>query len=90
MDFPSYIILTDEDGQEVRFEYLDQIPYNGEDYVLFLDADAEDDNTVYIMQVKHIENSDEDYYLPVEDEDDMNAIYELFKEKHQDDMTFED
>ena len=37
------VTLTDEDGEEVNFEFLDLIEYEGENYVILLPADEVED-----------------------------------------------
>ena len=61
----SILTLTDENGVDVDFEYLD------------------------FLEVEPVDEENENY-LAVEDEEILDAVYGLFKEKYKDVLTFED
>ena len=78
------ISLKDENGNDVNFEFLDMINYENENYIVLLPADenAEDgDEVVILKQAKVDDGSDEEEYDSVEDEDTLNTIFDMFKEK---------
>ena len=77
-ELDSTIVLNDENGNEIVFEFLDLIEYNGAEYVVLLPEDDED-GSVVILQVEFDEESDMETYLAVEDEDALTAIFEIFK-----------
>ena len=84
------IVLNDEEGNEVQFEFLDLIDFEGEEYVVLLPAEeTEDAGEVVILQVEDTD-SDEESYISVEDEDVLNKVFEIFKEKFKDDFDFVD
>ena len=41
-ELDNIIILNDEDGNEVEFEFLDLIEYEGEEYVVLLPVEEEE------------------------------------------------
>lgn len=87
------ITLNDEDGKEVKFEFLDLIEYNEEEYVILLpieETDEEDAGEVVILKVEHTESEDEESYIGVEDEEELNAVFALFKDKFKDEFNFID
>ena len=82
------IVLNDEEGNEVQFEFLDLIDYEGEEYVVLLPAEeTEDAGEVVILQVEDTD-SDEESYISVEDEDVLNKVFEIFKDKFKDEFNF--
>lgn len=81
------ITLTDENGQEVVFEFVDLIPYGNEEYVILLPTD-DDDSEVVILRVEPGDDEN-DSFVSVEDYETLNAVYEIFKEKFKDIFTFE-
>lgn len=86
------IILNDDEGNEVRFEFLDLIKYEEEDYVVLLpvpEEGAEEDNEVVILKLEEAENEDEESYVSVDDENTLTAVFEIFKEKFKDEFNFE-
>ena len=83
----SILTLTDENGQDVEFEYLDCLEYQGTEYLILSPADDEDGQIV-ILEIQPIDQEHENY-LAVEDEQTLDAVYDLFKEKYKDILTFE-
>ena len=84
----SVLTLTDENGADVEFEYLDCIDYQGKEYLVLLPME-EDAAELVILEVEHVDEENENY-LAVEDEATLNAVYGIFKEKFQDVLEFED
>jgi len=84
----SILTLTDENGQDVNFEYLDCIDYEGVEYLVLMPED-ENDNEVVILEVEPVDEENENY-LAVEDEAVLNAVFEIFKEKFKDVLEFEE
>ena len=80
------VSLLDEEGNEVLFEVLDMIEYKDENYVVLLPEGEEVD--VVILKVTEIDDT-QDQFSPVESEEDVVAIFELFKERCKDDFDFE-
>ena len=84
----SILTLTDENGQDVNFEYLDCIEYEGVEDLGLMPEDEEDDSVV-ILEVEPVDEEVENY-LAVEDEAVLNAVFAIFKEKFKDVIEFED
>ena len=84
----SILTLTDENGNDVNFEYLDCIEYSGKEYLVLM-PEEEDANEIVILEVEPVDEENENY-LAVNDEAVLNAVYGIFKEKFQDILTFED
>ena len=85
------IILNDDEGNEVKFEFLDLIKYEEEDYVVLLpvpDGDDED-NEVVILKLEETDSEDEVSYVSVDDEETLSAVFDIFKEKFKDEFNFE-
>lgn len=84
----SILTLTDENGQDVDFEYLDCLTYQGKEYLILMPAD-EAETQIVILEVEPVDDENENY-LAVEDEEILDAVYGMFKEKYRDILTFED
>ena len=82
------LTLTDENGVETAFEYLDVIEYEGNEYLILMPADEESDEIV-ILLIEPVDEENENY-LAVEDEATLMAVYEIFKERYKDVLTFAD
>ena len=84
----SILTLTDENGEEVDFEYMDCIEYQGKEYLVLMPAD-EESSEIVILEIEPVDEENENY-LSVTDEATLEAVYAIFKEKFQDVLTFED
>lgn len=88
------IILNDEEGKETRFEFLDLIELDNEEYVVLLPADEEESDEpgeVVILKVEDSDDdSDEESYVSVDDEEVLNKVFEMFKDKFKDEFDFVD
>ena len=82
------LVLTDENGNDVEFEYLDCIEYEGKEYLALMPAE-EDANEIVILEVEPVDEETENY-LAVTDEAVLDAVYGIFKERYKDILTFED
>ena len=84
----SLLTLTDENGVETEFEYLDCITYNEVEYLVLIPAE-EGANEIVILEVQPVDEENENY-IAVEDETVLDAVYDIFKERFKDVLTFED
>ena len=84
----SILTLTDENGEDMRFEYLDCIAYEGTEYLVLMPAD-DDSNEIVILAIEPVDEENENY-LAVEDEAVLDAVYEIFKERYKDVLEFAD
>ena len=84
----SLLTLTDENGVETEFEYLDCITYNEIEYLVLIPAD-EDADEIVILEVQPVDEENENY-VAVEDEAILDAVYGIFKERYKDVLNFAD
>ena len=86
------IITLNSESGEVRFEFLDLVEYNGDEFVVLLPADDPDESgEVVILKLDTIdEDAEEESYIGVEDEDTLQAVFNIFKDKFKDEFDFED
>ena len=94
-ELDNIVILNDEDGNEVKFEFLDLVELDNEEYVVLLpvsEEGEEEEGEVVILKVEDTddENSEEESYVSIDDEEILNKVFEIFKEKFKDDFDFVD
>ena len=82
----SIITLTDENGVETDFEYLDCIEYQGKEYLVLIPAE-EDADEIVILEIEPVDEENENY-LAVDNEAILDAVYGIFKERYKDVLTF--
>lgn len=86
-DEEELFVLNDEDGNEIKFEFLDLIELENENYVVLYPIENEAEEVV-ILRVQETEG-EQDEYLSV-DEKTLQAVYAIFKEKFKDVYDFQD
>jgi len=84
----SLITLTDENGNDVEFEYLDCIEHEGKEYLVLI-PNEEDAQEIVILEVEPVDEETENY-IAVESEETLNAVYAIFKDRFKDILTFGD
>lgn len=90
-DLDNIIVLNDENGNEVNFEFLDLVEFQGEEYVVLLPCDElEDSGEVVILKVEDLEEEDLESYTSVDDEKTLNTVFEIFKAKFKEQFNFID
>lgn len=80
------ITLTDDEGNDVDFEFLDVIEYDHEEYVVLIEND-EDADEVVILKINSLDEDTEEY-VSIDDEELLMAIFEKFKSQYTGDITF--
>lgn len=80
---PTFITVTDEDGNEIALEFIDALEYNGQMYQAFFPAETEEneddpDNGLVILKVIHEDG--EDLLSTLDSDEELEAVYELFME----------
>ena len=90
-EYTNVITLTDSDGSDVDFEVLDIVPYNDHEYAVLLPVDDESDSpeAVILELLEAEEDNVEDMLQGVEDEEILNAVFNLFMEKNAGEFQFE-
>lgn len=84
------IDLIDEDGNTVTFEHLDTVQYKGDDYVICIPYDDDEEVVTEVVIFKIKKNVEDDCLEQLEDGEIMSAVYELFKDRNADMFDFED
>ncbi len=77
----SYITIEDDEGNEFELEHLSTLEFEGEEYMVFLPADMDEDDPDYgfvILQVEEVDG--EEQFVSVDDEDKLQRIYEYYME----------
>lgn len=91
MEYDNIVTLNDENGMEVKFEFLDLVEYDQSEYVVLLPIQQNEDGSgeVVILMMESIDTETESY-VRVDDEKVLRSVFEIFKEKYKNDFEFED
>ena len=84
----SIIVLEDDLGNEVEFEYLDVIEYEGVEYLYLIPANEEDGDEVVILKITSVDDETE-IFEGIEDEELLETLFSIFKDKWKEEFNFE-
>jgi len=74
-----YITIMDDDGTEFELEVVDSMDYNGKTYTAFLPTDIGEDDPEYgFIILENIEDSGEEVFNSIDDEAELQDVYEHF------------
>lgn len=78
------IVLVDENNEEIEFEYLDTVEYQELEYVILTPVSEEEDDddelNVVIFKIEHMD--EEDSFVVVEDQTELESVFDIFKERY--------
>ena len=84
---PNFVTLTDDEGNDIELEYVDALEHNGTTYMAFFpvveeDSEDEENEEEYglVILKSQMENG-EQFLLTIDDEEDIDKIYDLFMEQ---------
>ena len=84
---PNFVTLTDDEGNDVELEYVDALEFNGTTYMAFFpvmeeDSEEEENEEEYglIILKSQMENGEE-FLVTIEDEEEIDKVYDLFMEQ---------
>lgn len=77
-----FISVTDEEGNEFELEHLGTLEYRGMTYMCFVPAGMDEDDEEFGMIIlKVVEENGEELLADVDDEDELNRVYDKFMEE---------
>ena len=82
----SILTLTDENGVDTNFEYLDCVELEGVEYLVLM---PEGTNEIVILEVQPVDEENENS-VAVESQATLDKVYGIFKERYKDVLQFED
>lgn len=82
------IVLTDDEGNDVEFEFLDTVEYEGNEYIVLME-NVEDTEEVIILKIESLDDENENY-VSVDDEETLNAVFKIFKDRFKNEFNFTD
>lgn len=80
-DFGSdFMTIVDEDGTEFELEILSTLEYNGDTYLAVIPAGCEDED-IEVSILKSVDENGESILCAIEDEAELEAVYELIMDE---------
>lgn len=83
-----FITIADEDGKEYELEVLTTVEYNGQIYLAVIPASgSEDELSMEVTILKSIEEDGEPLLCAIEDEAELQAVYDLIMDSLYEEET---
>jgi len=80
---PTFLTVTDEDGNELVLEFMDALEHNGQLYQAFFPAETEgeeDDPDTGLVILKVLHEDGEDILSTLDSDEELEEVYDLFME----------
>ena len=79
---PDFVSVTDDEGNEFELEHLGTLEYQGTTYMAFLPADMDEQDEDYgMILLKVIQENGEELLADIDDEQELDTVYDLFMEQ---------
>lgn len=81
MEQENIVELIDEEGNALRFEHMMTLEHKGKAYICLAPAEPMEDigeDELVIMRVEKDADSDEDVYATIEDEAELDEVFEEY------------
>ena len=76
-----FMTIVDEDGKEYELEVLTTLEYNGFSYRAVIPADDGENTDLEVSILKSVEEDGEPILTAIEDEAELQAVYDLIMEQ---------
>ena len=77
-----FMTIVDEDGTEFELEILTSLEYNGATYLAVIPAvDAEEEQDLEVSILKSVEEDGEPLLCAIEDQEELQAVYDLIMDE---------
>lgn len=75
-----FVTMIDDNGDEFTLEVLDSLDWNGNTYTAFLPADLDESDPDYGMVLLRnaVDENGDEVYDTIDDDDELNDVYEQF------------
>ena len=76
-----FMTIVDEDGTEFELEVLSQLEYNGFIYLAVIPAGSDEEENLEVSILKSVEEDGEPILCAIEDEEELQAVYDLIMDE---------
>ncbi len=83
---PDFVSVTDDEGNEFELEHLGTLEHDGNVYMAFVPADMDEDDEDYgLILLRVIQQDGEEILADIDNQQELDAVYEKFIEELFDD-----
>ena len=88
-----FFTLTDEEGNEVEFELIDSVDYQGVTYYAMIPADAEGDSDdgfqEYVILKMEKDEDGEDMLVTLDDDEEFDNVADIFDDRFSEEVDYD-
>ena len=88
-----FFTLTDEEGNEVEFELIDSVEYQGVTYYAMIPADAEGDSEdgfrEYVILKMEKDEDGEDMLVTLDDDEEFDNVADIFDDRFSEEVDYD-
>lgn len=82
------IILTDEDGKEVEFEFVDSFDFEENTYYVLIPTEDNKDEEYVILRLEKDENGD-DILSTIDDDEEFDRVADYFEDEYLSEIDYD-
>ena len=87
-EFDGTILLSDDNGNEAAYDIADYIEMDGNEYVVLIPQDEDDDEAI-ILRVEE-EDEETEAFVTEENEEILEKVFEVFQDRFEEEYEFTD
>ena len=76
-----FMTIVDEDGTEFELEVLSTLEYDGSTYLAVIPAGSEEEADLEVSILKSVEEDGEPILCAIENEEELQAVYDLIMDE---------
>lgn len=80
------LVLHDEEGNKERYEIIDTVEYDNRDFIVLLplpEVGEPNEEMLYVLEVvEDLDDPEYDNYIGIEDDETIDAVFEIFKKQY--------
>ena len=85
-----FMTIVDEDGTEYELEILSSLDWNGNTYLAVIPAGLEEDEDAEVSILKSVEEDGESVLAAIEDDQELETVYEMIMQQLYEDEEEDD
>ena len=85
-----FMTIVDEDGTEYELEILSSLEWNGSTYLAVIPAGLDEEEDAEVSILKSVEEDGESILAAIEDDQELETVYEMIMEQLYEEIEEED
>lgn len=83
------IVLTDEDGKETEFEFVESFEFEGNTYYVLVPVEDNEDGEYVILRLEQDENGEE-ILSTIDDDEEFDRVADYFEDEYLSEIDYDE